>query len=258
MTQMRLRGDFGWNLQFPDRSEWFWARDDGKGKGPGPVGSIANNRLDYQQGALYTEAAIERFGMFVEVPYLHVSPDAFNTASGLGDLNLGTKTLLLDCDLIQFSFQFRVFVPTGNFGRGLGTGHTSLEPSFLMALKLSPRTYLQAQTSYWFPIGGDQAYEGNVFHYHFSINHLLWNCGHDIQLIGTLEAGGYEFASGEFTDPVTLLPVHARGVGSIFNVGPGLRLHLCDKIDFGAGTAFAITDNHLAEELVRAEFRIRF
>jgi hypothetical protein len=263
VTQMRFRGDFGWDLQFPDRSEFFWARSDGKGKGLGPVAlianqKIANERLDYQEGTLYTEAAIERLGVFVEVPYLHVSPDEFGTASGLGDINVGTKTLLLDCDLIQFTFQFRAFVPSGNFTRGLGTGHASLEPSFLMAIKLSPTTYFQAQTSYWFPIGGDSEFQGNVFHYHLSVNHLIWNCGHDIQLIATFEASGYEFTSGEFTDPLTLVPLHSTSVGSIFNIGPGIRLDVCDKIDFGVGTSFAITNDHLAEDLVRAEFRVRF
>jgi hypothetical protein len=258
VTQMRLRGDFGYNLEFPDRSEYFWARADGNGKGPAPQNGLVNRKLDYQEGTLYTEAAIERIGVFVEVPYLHVSPDQFGTASGLGDINVGTKTLLLDCDLIQFSFQFRAYIPSGNFTRGLGTGHASLEPSFLMALKLSPTTYLQAQTAYWFPVGGDQAYQGNVFHYQFSLNQLIWNCGHDIQLIATFEAGGYEFTGGNFTDPVTLLPVHSTSVGSIFNVGPGLRLAICDKIDFGVGTAFAVTNDHLAEDLVRAEFRMRF
>jgi hypothetical protein len=258
VTQMRFRGDFGWDLQFPDRSEWFWARADGKGKGPMTVGGIANQRLDYQEGTIYTEVAIERLGVFVELPYLHVSPDDFGTASGLGDINVGTKTLLLDCDLIQFTFQFRAFIPSGNFTRGLGTGHASLEPSFLMALKLSPTTYLQAQTSYWFPIGGDSEFQGNVFHYHLSLNQLIWNCGHDIQLVATFEAGGYEFTGGEFTDPLTLVPLHSTSVGSIFNIGPGIRLHVCDKIDFGVGTAFAITNDHLAEDLVRAEFRVRF
>jgi hypothetical protein len=260
MTQMRFRGDFGWDLEFPDRAEFFTARLDGHGKGPDST--IApfspTNRLDYHTGYLYTEAAIERFGAFVEMAYENIEPDNFGTASGFGDMNVGTKTLLLDCELIQFTFQFRVYIPTGNFNRGIGTGHASLEPSFIAAIKLSPTTYLQAQTAYWFAVGGDQAFEGNVFHYQLSLNHLIWNCGHDVQLIATFEAGGYEFNSGAATDPVTGLAITARSIGSIFNVGPGIRLHLCDKIDFGVGTQFAITDDHLAEELVRAEFRIRF
>src|SRR5262249_49599073 len=57
VTQMRIRGDFGWDLEFPDRAEWFWARADGKGKGPTPVAlngnqKVANQRLDYQEGTL--------------------------------------------------------------------------------------------------------------------------------------------------------------------------------------------------------------
>jgi hypothetical protein len=263
VTQMRFRGDFGWDLQFPDRGEYFWARADGNGKGPNAPNT---NRLDYQEGTIYTEAAIDRFGMFVEIPYLHVSPDSAGTASGLGDINIGTKTLLLDCELLQFTFQFRTYIPSGNFTRGLGTGHASLEPAFLAAIKLSPTTYLQAETAYWFAVGGDSEFEANVFHYALSLNQLLWHCGNDIQLVATFEATGYEFSSGEFTsglvttvnNKVTAIVGHATTFGNIFNVGPGLRLHVCEKIDFGVGTQFAITDDHLAQELVRAEFRVRF
>jgi hypothetical protein len=42
------------------------------------------------------------------------------------------------------------------------------------------------------------------------------------------------------------------------SVGPGLRLYICDKIDFGVGTAFALTGDHWEEELIRGEFRWRF
>ncbi|MGH9676703.1 MAG: transporter, partial [Candidatus Acidiferrum sp.] len=259
ITQMRLRGDFGWNLQFPDRSEYFWARADGNGKGPRPpAGVLGPNKLDYQQGSLYTEGAIERIGAFVELPYLHVSPDNYPAASGFGDMIVGTKTLLLDCELLLVTFEFKTYIPTGNFTSGLGTGHVSLEPSLLTALKLTSSTYLQSQFSYWFPIGGDQQFQGSVFHYHFSLNQLLCNCGHDIQLIGTIELNGYEFTSGDFTDPVTGAAFHSPSVGNILSIGPGLRLNICDKVDFGVGTAFAITSDHLAEELIRADFRVRF
>ncbi len=258
-TQMRLRGDFGSQFQFPDKAEYFWARADGMGKGPMPPAGVRGERnLDYNEGSLYMEGARGAIGVFVELPYLDIEPETYRPASGLADMNVGTKTLLLDCELLQFSFQFRTFIPTGNFTRGLGTGHVSLEPSFLLAVKLTPDSYLQAQFSYLFPVGGDANYEGPIFHYHLSYNKLLCNCGHDVQLIGTLELSGYEIEGGAYTYPDTGNPASASDIGDILEAGPGLRLNICDRVDFGVGSLFALTHDRMTEALVRAEFRWRF
>src|SRR5262249_38238144 len=143
----------------------------GVGKGPACIAKS----LDYQALRLYTEAATQTFGFFVEMPYLHIDPEtgaaslmpatAVNNvaganvpgnpanganragrrpqlvpapccpASGFDDLNLGTKSVWIDCELLLLTFQFKTFVPTGNFTRGLGTAHVSLEPSLLFAIK---------------------------------------------------------------------------------------------------------------------------
>jgi len=42
------------------------------------------------------------------------------------------------------------------------------------------------------------------------------------------------------------------------SAGPGIRMFICDTIDLGVGTQFALTGTHWDEELVRAEFRWRF
>jgi hypothetical protein len=258
-TQMRIRGDFASHYDFPDKAEFFWPRADGHGKGPTPpTGVLGERALDYGEGFLYTEGAIGRFGMFVELSYRHFDPENFDGASGFGDMNVGTKSLLLDCELIQFAFQFRTFIPTGNFNHGLGTGHVSLEPSFLTSLKLTPTTYLQNQMAYWFPIGGDQVYQGPVFHYHFSLNQLLCHCGHDVQVIGTAELSGWEICGGAYTDPFTGLPFSAKDIGNILAAGPGLRVSICNKFDFGAAGYFALTGDHMAQDFLRAEVRFRF
>src|SRR5262249_56779617 len=150
-------------------------------------------------------------------------------ASGFGDMNVGTKSLLLDCELLQLAFQFKTFIPTGNFTRGLGTGHVSLEPALLGALKLTSNTYLQGEFAYWFPIAGDLDFQGPVFHWHLALNQMLWQCGCNkgIQLVGTAMLDGYNFLGGRFTIPVsdpTLFSQNASGsvkrVGTIRNVGP--------------------------------------
>jgi hypothetical protein len=257
VTQMRLRWDSQFGIAHPDRAEYFFARehlDNNSGRGPG----IIAHSIDQEEFSLYNEAALGRFGFFVEIPYREVDiySSPFNgSGSGFGDMNLGTKSMLLDCELLQITFQFRTFLPIGDTGHGVGNGHVSLEPSLLFGLKLAPETYLQAQLSYWIPIGGDSAYEGNIFHAHASVNHLLWRILPDVQLIGTCEMSEWSVTNGDFTaDDGTI----ARASASALYGGFGLRLNICDKIDFGVGAMFHLLGERWDEEHVRAEFRWRF
>ena len=275
VTQVRIRADFGWAMTSPDKAEWFWAQEKGRGPSlssggpavpaaPGLPGSGAmafpgpgEGSLDYRLASLYMEGAVGRFGVFVEMTYVDTDPTTFPGAAGFGDMNVGMKTLLLDCDLIKLTSQFRVFIPTGNVSEGLGNGHATLEPSLIWALKLTPETYFQGQVAYWRPIGGTDSFAGPVFHYHLSLNQLLCNCGKDVQLIGTAELNGYEITSGAYTQVDGTLG-SARDLNPIISVGPGLRLSVCNVIDFGVGAAFSLTSDRLANQLIRAEFRWRF
>ncbi len=250
VTQMRLRWDSGHNLTQPDRAEFFWAAAGGKGP------ARAETSLRYNSLSMYNEAATERFSVFTEIPYLSIDPVINPGAGGFGDLKIGTKSLLLDCELMQATLQFTTSVPTGNFRKGLGTGHVSLAPALLTAIKLCTDTYLQTQLIEWIPIGGTPGVQGSVLQYGASLNHVLCRPVADTQLIGTIEGNGYSFQSGSFTDPV-LGRVSGNGT-TYFSVGPGLRFVICDKIDIGVGAAFSITNEHFAEQLYRTEFRWRF
>jgi hypothetical protein len=289
VTQMRLRNDAGWGFQNPDRAEFFMAREhltevdaSGKANNVGKGLAIIATKADYDRFSLYTEAAAGgRVSAFVELNYLSFAPTvspadfAIDPAlagvsqhqSGFGDMMIGGKTLLLDCELVQFGFEFKTFLPTGNFTKGLGVGHVSLEPSLLLSLRLCPSVYLQHQMSIWIPLGGDALYEGNIYHNHLSLNFLLCRPCPGIQLIATAEFNQWLILNGNYTDPNFLVPAPGGGlaalaVGSrdtgIFSAGPGLRLVICDKIDFGVGSAFAVTGSHFDDQLVRAEFRWRF
>src|SRR5439155_26761460 len=74
----------------------------GIGKGPDCIAK----KTDVDELSLYTEAAKDRLGVFVEMPYLHTDPQTAVISldhpccpqSGFGDVNVGTKTLLLDCE----------------------------------------------------------------------------------------------------------------------------------------------------------------
>jgi hypothetical protein len=272
VTQLGLRGDFGYNLAFPDRSDYFWAQDKGfknvdgvmsTGKGPTRPTLIANfgePKVDYKEGWLHTEGARGAFGLFIDLPYEQVTPQTYPGASGFGDMDIGTKSVLLDSELLMLAFQFKVFIPTGTFSKGLGDGHVSLEPSLLSTLKIGPATYSECQLAYFFPIGGDQSSQGPVFHYGLSLNQILCQCGCEkaITVVGCVELTGYEFTGGAYTDPFTGRLLASRNVGSIVNAGPSVRLDLWNVVDFGIGGQFALTSDHLSESLLRAEFRWRF
>jgi hypothetical protein len=256
-TYTRFRWDSGVNVTQPDRVEFFWARVQASGGGRGP--RFAEPRVDYDELSLYQEVASGNFAFFIDVPYRAVYP-TFNARHGnFGDLNLGTKSLIVDCELLNVSFQFRTFIPTASPQNGIGTGHTSLEPSFLASVKVMQDTYIQSQLAYWIPIGGDRTYQGATWHYHTSLNRLWWTKG-ALQLIGTSEFNGWTFTDGAVTNFVnrdTGVPVGASGE-SYITLGGGARLVFCEKWDIGFGAAFAVTSDHFAEQLYRTEVRFRY
>jgi hypothetical protein len=258
VTHMRFRGTLGRNLGAPDRAEYFWARADGRGKGPSPPGpSRGEPSVRWNQLNVYAEAASGRIGVFTDTPYRNVRPTEVPFASGFGDLTIGTKTLLCDCELFQFSFQFATTIPVGNFRKGLGTGHLSLEPSLILGLKLAQNTFLQAQVAEWVPIGGDPQYAGAILHYHFSLNHVICRVLPDVPLIGVIEMSGLSFQDGAYTDPVAG-PFQRAGDDTYFTIGPGLRMSVCDFIDFGGAAAFNVGNRLGPQQEYRIEFRFRY
>jgi hypothetical protein len=289
VTQMKLTWDSGFGLKDPDRAEFFWAREKTNPvqyqagncmKTPTPKGpSCIASEVDHEDLALTMEAAAGHFGFFITQPYREVDPStAYGVSAALGmqsccpfsgfaDMTIGTKSMLLDCQLLQLTFEFKTTVPTGNFTHGLGTGHVSLEPSLLLDVCLARDTYLESQFAYWIPVGGDPYYEAPIYHTHLSFNRVLWRPIPNIQVVGTAEINEWTILGGAYTSPDVLLtpptvsktgPVALAAGTTMASLGPGVRLFICDKIDIGVGTAFAVTGSRWEEELIRAEFRWRF
>ena len=246
-TMTRLRWDHGENLVDPDRAEYFWAQIGG----PGPA--LPETRVDYDELHLYQEIGADRFSLFIDLPYRSQRGQVNGGSGGIGDLRIGTKSLLLDSDVLQFTFQFATTIPTAGPGGGVGTGHVALDPSLLMAVKLRENTYWQSQIGYWFGVGNSN---GSLVHYHNSINQVLWRPTCDTLLVGTFESVGYTFTSGQVTLP-NGVRVSANDT-TYFTLGPGLRWCMCNRVDFGFGMQFAVTDRHFAEQLYRTEIRFRF
>jgi hypothetical protein len=283
VTQTMIRYDGYFNLQRLDRAEFLFARFNttpnqdvlspcAQPNAPGRGLNFVPDRADMHVLDFYTEVARGRFSFFIDLPYrrgeYHLSAVGAELGekacdkSGLGDLFLGTKSLLLDCELLQLTFEFKTYLPTATASQGLGTKHTALEPSLLLALKLTPDCYLQAQAAYWFSLGGDPNFQGSVWHNHASLNYVLWHILPDVQLIGTAEVSDWAFLDGAFTNTHRLddagNPFAVRADSTIWSAGPGLRLNVCDKIDFGVALNYWFSAERIANEEVRAEIRWRF
>jgi hypothetical protein len=263
VTHTRIIYDAAFGLENPDRAEFWSARIGGGGKGPG---FIARD-IDYQQLSLYTEVGTEKFGFFTELPYRFVEPSdgailgVPEPFSGFADLTLGTKSVLMDCELLLLTLQFKTFLPTGSPGHFMSTGHVSLEPSLLFALKLTPDAYLQGQFAYWIPISGDDLYQGNVFHFHTAANYVFWRPTGGIQLVSSMEFHLWSILNGQTTVTDFLAGGEAARVpaeDTVISIGPGIRLVLCDKFDVGLGSAFAITNAHYEDQILQFELRWRF
>ena len=253
-TVTRLRFDRGLDLQFPDRNEYFYkqvilGKFGSGGKRPRPfivngVRFRADPSLNFNQLYFYQEVAAGKASFFVEVPpYRQISPLFGQSHAGFSDMNLGTKAMIFDCEMLQLTMQFRTFLPTGNAMEGLGTGHVSLEPSLLGALRLAEQTYFQGQLAQWIPLGGTSGIAGGILHYHFSLNQTLCRVTPDSPLIGTFEMNGWSFQNGGFTNPVGRPEPAAAARGErpdLLQPGPrlatvGLRRHRFRRGDRLAG-----------------------
>ena len=124
--------------------------------------------------------------------------------------------------------------------------------------QLCEQTWLHGELKFWFPLGGDGDFAGEVLRYGLGLTHLLceWNVDSVYRyraVTASLEVVGWSVLDGMETspngsasspDPITIL-----------NIQPGVRM-LCGKhMDFGFSAAFAATTDHWYDELVRFEFR---
>ena len=185
---------------------------------------------------LDNEMAIDRFSLFVSTPFRII--DDATPGGGYADMKIGTKTLMVDTELLLFSFQFTTYIPTGLTTVGTGNGNVGLEPSFLFTLKVTQDTYVQAQVAEWIGVLNGSS----VFHYHLSLDHTLTAPRPDMQLVGTLEFGSYVFPGGP----------------AFYNVGPGARFYLCRNLDLGFGCQFATSPQHYFAQIYQTELRWRF
>lgn len=259
VTQLTFRWDWAHLALYPDRGEYLWARADGQGRGPAPQSPWRGTKsIDYHELTLLAEISSGPLSAIVALPYRSVNPGIYaDSAAGFSDLSITGKGLLFDSELLLVSFLLKTSVPTGNFNKGLGAGHVSLEPSIVAGLRVGPRTYGVAQLAQWIPIGGDRDYAGAALRWNFALNQMLWKPIPDVQLIGSFEVMGLSFQDGAYTDPI--LGSDQKLSGQTFvSLSPGARLFCANTCDLGLAYAFGVTGMAYAHDQIRLEFRYRY
>lgn len=262
--RFELRMDIADDFERPDRSEYFWAKIGGKGPTT-EVSPGVDPAADYQELLFLMEKTAGFASALVEIPIrildpaLSTDPFVKDNTAGLGDIRVGVKTRLFEVGKSELSMIFRTYIPSGLARRGLGVGHVSLEPGALVNYELSKETFLHGEVKFWFPIAGDLEYAGRVLRYGVGISHVLYSkpmfegCDSYFSLIPTLELVGWNALDGMETG-FSGFPQDVDGLG-VFNVQPGLRVVLTERIELGYSAAFAVSDHHWYRNLHRFTIR---
>ncbi len=291
-SQIRIRFDAGFNDPFPDRDEFFYGKcgcyatlpagnpaTDPKAPGPGP--GIATN-LNFQQLYLFGEyAPLRRLSAFFELPFRFIQPSfvdpqllgTFPNHGGVSDVSLGVKLGLIDSERSALTFQFKSYLPSGNAADGLGTNHSSIEPSLLLWHSLSPRWTIEGQLGDWHPISGSRgvptvgssSFAGDVFIYGAGVSAQVYH-NSTVSIAPVVELVGWQLLGGfqtQFGGPITA-GVGGPGVAanesgtSIVNVKLGARTTIHNHNSVYVGYGRAVTDAAWYKNLLRVEYRYAF
>jgi hypothetical protein len=79
-------------------------------------------------------ALTRRIGLVVEAPIVQVNSEEGDTETGLGDVAIAPRVMLVDTDRFLLSANLEMSFPSGSESRGLGTGEAGLAPSLSMWL----------------------------------------------------------------------------------------------------------------------------
>ncbi len=256
LNNFRMRYESAWNWQLPDRAEIFWSRYKAlSGKGP----LFVERSVSYQDLRMMLEVpAGPNFSTMTELPIRALDPEVNQNTTGLGDMNIATKTVLINGRTCQLTQIFRTYINTGSAKKGLGSGHVSMEPGFLLRYRWDDLTYVHSEIKYWFPIAGDPRSAGQFLRYGIGVSRVLYDCD-SFAVIPTLEWVGWTVLDGYETPYPAGPPRHIDPV-VIGNLYPGVRIVKDSGGDFGLfelgiSGGFATVSDQFYNSILRLELR---
>ncbi len=278
---VRVRFDSGWDIDSPDRAEFFYAKC-GCFRGlagspafdpaaPGPAPGIVT-AMNFNQLNLTTERRLgRRASVFFDLPFRWIKPTdflantgSFGNQSGLSDITIGTKIALATSASRDITVMVRGSIPTGDSSKGLGTDHGSIEPALLLRQGIGSRAQIEGQFGDWHPTGSSNGpLPGNG---NFAGDILYYGVGPSFDLVQTrtarfapvVELVGWHVLSGFQTS--TFAPPASSGDVSgmnIVNLKVGARLSLTNGGSFYVGYGWALTKNIWYDHILRFEYRTK-
>jgi hypothetical protein len=251
-NNFRVRTVVGNRMRLPDRAEYFWAKA-GSPKGP-PLGESV---LNYQEARLRMELGSKKFSTAFEVPFRSVDPQFNENHAGLGDLQLITKTVLLDGEQWMLTQYFGTHFATGHAAAGMGTGRFGLEPGMLFRNEFRENTWMHGELKFWFPLGADPQHGGQVLKLATGLSHV-WAETDQTAWIPSLELTSFSVLNGLATDALgTIRPIDQD---TIFNLTPGLHYAVDKNGDFGlfeigSSIALAVSDERFTDSTWNFDLR---
>lgn len=261
-SRIRVRSDFAYDANRPDRAEYFYPKcgcfDMPPGTAPDAKGPPLpeTNINSYQEYWLYMEYALNNsFSLFVEPGIRGINPEVNANETGFGDMRAGARVSLYQSCNTHFTFQFRTYIPTGDGRKGLGTDHMSLEPGLLYYSRVGERLSLQAQLLDWIPIDGSH-FQGNVLDYGVGVGYDIYrSC--DRYVTPLVEVVGWTVLDGEQTNLAFPNGIQSAAGDTIVNVKLGARVGN-DRNSLYAGYGRAVTGEVWYEDIFRVEYRLDF
>lgn len=286
-NQFQLRVDRADGVNRPDRAEFFYGkcgcfREVGLDpEAPGPTVELAGrdpattpfivNDLKYVDVVVDGELALSgRFSLFAEVTFRFADLAFVGNESGIADISVGAKAALVAKDRNYLTFQVRMYVPTGDAERGLGTDHVSLEPALLSYNQLSERVKLEAELRYWIPIDGssgrgapgfdeDDDFNGGVIRYGVGLGVDLSpnspvRFTPVVEVVGWSVLGGLASVSTDGTAS-TFTVDDAEGT-TIVNLKAGARFGFGESHAIYVGLGIALTGDVWYDNILRVEYRL--
>jgi Putative MetA-pathway of phenol degradation len=276
-SEIRLRFDGDFDLQNPDRAEFFYAKCgcyrnganpvDPNAPGPGPGLAKSANLQELQLHVEY--APTRRVSILVEIPARWIqftpSPGTGDLANGagLGDFRAGFKYALLAGENRYLTFQMRAYFPTGDSRRGLGTNHYSVEPTLLYYQRFGERLAVSSELGDWHPIGGSNGlpisstsgFAGDILIYGLGAGYDVLRKENYV-VTPVLEFVGWTILSGFVTNDTGSST--SSSTGTIVNMKMGARLSLQSHSSFYAGYGRELTHSSWYTNIVRFEYRFAF
>ena len=283
-SKVRIRFEGASDNPSPDRAEFFYAKcgcyrdlpPDNTAydpNAPGPRPGAASN-VNFKQLFVMGEfATSDQLSVFAELPVRWLQPQAFipNTGgsfedqTGVGDIRAGAKFGFASDAGQAFTAQLKLFMPTGDAAKGLGTDHWSFEPALLAYRELSDIVTVEGQIALWLPFGGadgvpitrDEKFAGQVFTYGIGPSVTVYQTDR-MRIAPVVELVGWHVFGG-FQTGIDPPDAEANTV----NIKIGGRVSWDRAAGANAGSIYvgygkALTDAKWYDDILRVEYRVGF